>query len=106
MTKGDLARFFEELERGEERAKAKWQEYLHYLVIAITATRMLFDCRIVIGGYLGQYIDTYLGEVEPLLREEDPFSEDVDYLSVCVCKTEACASGGALSLIDQFIQTI
>ena len=106
VTKGDLARFFEELERGEERAKAKWQEYLHYLVIAITATRMLFDCRIVIGGYLGQYIDTYMGEVEALMREEDPFSEDVDYLSVCVCKTEACASGGALSLIDQFIQTI
>ena len=60
----------------------------------------------VIGGYLGQYIDTYMGEVEALMRKEDPFSEDVDYLSVCVCKTEACASGGALSLIDQFIQTI
>ena len=106
VTKGDLALFFEELEKGEERALAKWKEYLHYLVMAITAIRMLFDCRIVIGGYLGQYIDTYMGEVEALMREEDPFSENVDYLSVCVCKTEACASGGALSLIDQFIQTI
>lgn len=106
VTKGDLALFFEELERGEERAQARWKEYLHYLVTAITAIRMLFDCRIVIGGYLGQYIDTYMGEVEALMRKEDPFSEDVDYLSVCVCKTEACASGGALSLIDQFIQTI
>ena len=105
VTKGDLALFFEELEKGEERVQTRWKEYLHYLVTAITAARMLFDCRIVIGGYLGQYIDTYMGEVEALMRKEDPFSEDVDYLSVCVCKTEACASGGALSLIDQFIQT-
>ena len=106
VTKGDLALFFEELEKGEERVQTRWKEYLHYLVTAITAARMLFDCRIVIGGYLGQYIDTYMGEVEALMRKEDPFSGDVDYLSVCVCKTEACASGGALSLIDQFIQTI
>ena len=71
VMKGDLALFFEELEKREERVQIRWKEYLHYLVTAITAARMLFDCRIVIGGYLGQYIDTYMGEVEALMRKED-----------------------------------
>lgn len=106
LTKGDLAAFFEKLQASDEKAKIKWKEYLNYLVTALTAVHMLFDCRIVIGGYLGQHIDTYMEEVQELMRAEDPFSEDVDYLSVCVCKNEACASGAALSMIDQFIKSV
>lgn len=106
LTKGDLVSFFEKLESGDEKAKARWKEYLSYLVTALTAVHMLFDCRIVIGGYLGQHIDNYMDEVRELMRAEDPFSEDVDYLSVCVCKNEACASGAALSMIDQFIRSV
>lgn len=106
LTKGNLALFFEKLAEGDEKAENRWKEYLGYLVTALTAVHMLFDCRIIIGGYLGQYIETYMEEVQELMRAEDPFSEDVDYLSVCVCKNEACASGAALSMIDQFIQTV
>lgn len=106
LTKGDLALFFEQLAEGDARATARWKEYLNYLVMALTAVHMLFDCRIVIGGYLGQYIETYMEEVQELMRAQDPFSEDVDYLSVCVCKKEASASGAALSMIDQFIKTV
>lgn len=106
VTEGDLALFFERLEQEEVRVRTKWKEYLPWLVTAITAVRMLYDCRIVIGGYLGQYIERYMDEIRPLVQAEDPFCDNADYLSVCVCKNEASASGAALSLVDQFIQTI
>ena len=106
MTKGDLALFFQLLEQKDEKAVTRWKEYLHYLVITINTVRMLFDCSIVIGGYLGQYIEPYLDEIRQLVQQEDPFCDNADYLSVCVCKSEASATGGALMLIDQFIKTI
>lgn len=106
MTKGDLALFFQLLEQKDEKAVTRWKEYLHYLVITINTVRMLFDCSIVIGGYLGQYIEPYLDEIRQLVQQEDPFCDNAEYLSVCVCKSEASATGGALMLIDQFIKTI
>lgn len=106
MTKEDLALFFQLLEQKDEKAVTRWKEYLHYLVITINTVRMLFDCSIVIGGYLGQYIEPYLDEIRQLVQQEDPFCDNADYLSVCVCKSEASATGGALMLIDQFIKTI
>lgn len=106
VTDGDLALFFQRLDQKDETAAATWDEYLYYLVRTINTVRMLFDCDVVIGGYLGQHIEKYMPEVCDLVRKEDPFSDDTDFLSVCVCKNEASATGGALTLIDQFIQVI
>lgn len=106
LTKGDLALFFQLLEEKDEKAIARWNEYLHYLVVTINTVRMLFDCSIVIGGYLGQYIEPYMDDIRSRVLAEDPFCDNADYLSMCVCKKEASATGGALMLIDQFIRTI
>ena len=106
VTDGDLALFFQLLDQKDETVTEKWNEYLYYLVRAINTVRMLFDCSVVIGGYLGQHIEKYMDDIRTLVRAEDPFSDDTDFLSVCVCKNEASATGGALTLIDQFIQSI
>lgn len=106
LTNGDLALFFELLRKKEEEALALWDEYIHHLAAAIHDVRMLFDCSIVIGGYLGEYCDDYLGELRQTLREGDPFTDDMSYLSVCKCKREASAIGAALSCIDSYIMSV
>ena len=106
LTDGNLAEFFALLEAGDDRAVSLWEEYLGSLIVAINTARMLFDCNIVIGGYLGQYMDPYMDQLRALALDEDPFSETIDYISVCKYKTEACATGGALMYLDEFVQTV
>ncbi len=105
-TVGDLAAFFDRLEAGDPEAGAVWEEYLYHLALAINSIRMMLDCPIILGGYLGQYMDGHLPHLKELVLAEDPFTDQVDYLSVCKCKNEASATGGALVYIEQFIQTV
>ena len=104
ITDGNLAAFFALLQKNDEQAAALWDEYLHNLVIAINDVRMLFDCNIVIGGYLGEYMDPYLDQLYAMAVDEDPFTDIIDYISVCKYKTEA--SGGALMYLDEYVQSI
>lgn len=106
LTNGDLPLFFDLLKKKDEEATALWEEYLHYLAIAITDVRMLFDCSIIIGGYLGEYCDMYLEDLRRLISEKDPFCKDINYLSVCECKNEASATGAALASIDRYILSV
>ncbi len=103
---GDLPLFFEKLAAGDAQLQELWEDYLSKLVISISSLRLLFDCKVVIGGYLGQYADPYMDHIRELVLKEDPFSVDEDYVSVCACKRDASAIGGALYLIDEFIRSI
>ena len=106
ITDGNLAAFFALLQSNDEQAVNVWNEYLHNLVIAINDVRLLFDCNIVIGGYLGEYMDPYLDQLYALAVDEDPFTDIIDYISVCKYKTEASATGGALMYLDEYVQSI
>ncbi len=106
ITDGNLAAYFDLLEKKDPQALERWDEYLRNISVAINAARMLFDCSIVIGGYLGQYMDPYMDQLRELVLAEDPFCDDAGYISVCKYKTEASASGGALMYLDEFVQTI
>ena len=60
MTNEDLGSFFAGIESGDESLIKVWDEYLDYLALAIHNLNMAFDCEVVIVGYLGQYIGTYI----------------------------------------------
>lgn len=106
QTDGNLAAYFDLLRDGDAEAVSIWNEYLGNLAIAINDVRLLFDCSIIIGGYLGAYIDPYLDQLYELATQADPFCDSIDYISVCKYKTEASATGGALLYIDEFIHSI
>ena len=67
---------------------------------------MAFDCDVVLGGYVGPYLQDYLPEVQRLVAQHDPFEQDGSYVTICGYRTEASAVGAALHYIDHFIQTI
>ena len=106
VTDGDLKLFFQQLEAGEERVLAVWQEYLSHLAVAVANLRMLFDCDIIIGGYVGSFMDAHIDQLRELVLQLSTFDDNADYVRPCQCKTEAIAAGSALKYISAFLNSI
>ena len=105
-TDGDLKSFFERLEAGDEKCRAVWDKYLSYLAQGINNIRMLFDCKIILGGYVGAYMEPYIEQLKRLVIERNPFESEIDYLRVCKVKREASAIGAALPYIQKIVDNI
>lgn len=103
---GDLALFFEMLSMGSTPHLKIWNEYLEYLSIAINSLRMMFDCQIVLGGYVGGYIEPYIPDLRQKVSKLNSFGNDGSYLQVCRYKFEASAVGSALQYISEFLEEI
>ena len=106
-TDGNLELFFEKLQEGDGKASDLWDEYLDTLAVAIHNLRMLFDCPIIIGGYVGAYISDHM---EALYRKIDRMSvfsiPAASYVFPCQFRREATAAGAALQIIDKYIDQL
>lgn len=105
-TEGNLERFFLEMEAGNEEFQAVWEEYLKNLVIAVDNLRMCFDCRIVLGGYVGSNISPYIDRIRKMAAEKNIFDRDGSYIDACRYQKEASALGAAILQIERYIDTI
>lgn len=106
-TDGNLEKFFQLLEQKDETAVKLWDEYLDYLSVAVVNIRVLFDNVIILGGYVGAYIDNYMEELYQRVDQRFPFDESArDYLIPCRYKVEAAAAGAAISYIEEFFGDI
>ena len=105
-TDGDLKLFFQHLRAGNGEVEAVWREYLGHLAVVVANLRMLFDCDIIIGGYVGSYMDEYIEQLRELVAQRSPFDDNADYVRPCRCKTEAIAAGSALNYISVFLNSI
>ena len=106
LTDGNLAAFFDLLKSADETATATWDQYLNHLSLTVNNLNMLFDCPVVLGGYVGEYIGDYMEEVRARTAGRNSFEPSGDYLRVCSYKTEAIAAGAALHFISLFIDSI
>ena len=97
-----LCDFFARLADGDTDCAVRWDQYLDDLSIAIHVIRMLFDSKIVLGGYIGTYMEPYLERLRQLTIAHNPFECNADYLDVCQVKNEALAYGSALPYIHAF----
>ena len=105
-TGGRLEVFFDELEKGNEELRKVWEEYLYYLSVQVNNLRMTFDSRVIIGGYVGSFIEPYLEQLRAITASRNTFEEDASYVLTCRYKIEASALGAALQQIEAFISTI
>lgn len=99
---GSLERFFRLLRQGNPQIQSVWQEYLQYLAQTILHIRMLFDCTIILGGYVGGHIAPYMDQLRGILAGLDPFDHSGDYLMACQYQTESVATGAALQYICEY----
>jgi len=108
-TYGNLEQFFSLLKEGDPQMLKVWDEYLEHLAIAINNIRVLFDCDIILGGYVGTYIEEYMDDIRERVNNRNPFSETdnaKDYLLPCKYKQEATAAGAAIVVVSEFLDNI
>ncbi len=106
-TDGDLDLFFEKLVQGDESLLEVWDSYLDYLAIAIIDARMMYGSAIILGGYVGVYMEDYMEDIYKKLDAQSPFGEKAkDYLHLCKKKKSAVATGSALFFVDQFFNNM
>ncbi len=105
-TNGNLADFFEKVDVGSAEHQAVWKKYLYYLSLAVNNLRMVFDCRVILGGYVGSYMSGHIEYLRKQVSLRNSFEEDGSYLEVCRYKRESSAVGAALQHIEPFINNI
>lgn len=103
---GNLAAFFEELHKKAPDAVTLWKEYSKDLIRCVNNLRMAYDCQVILGGYVGEYLGPYLHELRKLASELNTFENDGDYLFVSSDKLESSAVGAALTWITEYINTV
>ena len=105
-TDGELEVFFNELEKGNEKYRQLFREYLRYLAITIINIRMICDGLIIVGGYVGAYMKDYMEDLKKMCAELDPYSNSADYLKPCSFTHDASAVGAALYFVGDFINNL
>jgi N-acetylglucosamine repressor len=106
QAEGNLAAFFDGLREGGAEKQAVWREYLEYLSIAVNNLHMSFDCDVIVGGYVGAFLEEFGGPLRPLLEKRNTFQPDSSYLKYCRYRLEASAVGAALTQVERFLQTL
>ena len=101
-----LGDFFVGLEQDRQEYKDAWERYTDYLAIAVNNLHMVFDYDIVLGGYVGSYLEDHILEIRKKVADRNTFSEDGQFVKVCNYKTGAAALGAALYVIELFIEQI
>ncbi len=103
---GSLETFFDMLEAGDAKIRTVWENYLDYLATGLNIMHVILDCDIVLGGYLGPYLDKHLDDLRARAGELDTFNSRGKYIRACRCRTEPNAVGAALLHIKNFVAEI
>ncbi len=101
-----LEGFFRELESHVPAVEECWEQYLDRLAMAVGNMLMLFDCNIIIGGYVGNYIEPYIDEIRKRIQCSEIYAQNPDLIAPCRLHTESSAVGAALNYVDHFRKTL
>lgn len=105
-TEDNLDAFFEKVQGQDKACLEEWDQYLNYLAITITNLRMIFDCDIMLGGYVGGYMERYLSDLNQKIMEYNIFEADVFYVTTGKYKREASPVGIAMQLVEDFYEKL
>lgn len=104
LANGDLQLFFDRLANGDEASVQAWDTYVKHLARAINTIRLLFDCTVILGGYVGAHIGPYMEQLSRQCDQSGFFGDRAaGYLKQCKYTVEDAAVGAALLFIEDFI---
>lgn len=103
---GNLSAFFEELREHSPQALALWNPYIEDLCHTINNLRMAYDCMVILGGYVGEYLAPHLDLLHRRVAALNTFEADGNYLYIATDKLENSAVGAALSWINEYIHML
>jgi predicted NBD/HSP70 family sugar kinase len=105
-TGGRLDVFFERLEKGDPEAVLMWGRYLDDLALFVNGLCTAFDCTVILGGYVGGYIDVSMADLQRRMAAENVYDIDTGEVRACRFQRKAAALGAALLWIDRFMETM
>lgn len=106
LADGKLEEFFIQLKKRSERNVKAWQEYIYYLAIAVNNIHMVLDCDVILGGYVGSYLEEYIQDIRKEVASHNTFEEKGEFVRNCNYKVAAAAYGAAMKVIEEFIEKI
>lgn len=104
--KGSLERFFSGLAEGDAVFAELWDQYTTYLAIAINNIHMILDCDIILGGYVGSYLEPHMQEIRKKVSQRNTFAPEEEFVRACNYKTGAAALGAARRVVEAFVEQI
>lgn len=106
LADGKLEEFFIQLKKRSEITVKAWQEYIYYLAIAVNNIHMVLDCDVILGGYVGSYLEEYIQDIRKEVANHNTFEEKGEFVRNCNYKVAAAAYGAAMKVIEEFIEKI
>lgn len=98
--------FFEGLQEGNKEYVELWDDALCHIAIAVNNLRMIFNCDVVLGGFMCEYLEPYLSKLRYMISELDTFGDDAEYLKIGRYPRRSAMLGVAWHYTNEFIQNI
>lgn len=105
VTDGNLFDFFTLLEEKDPTVVPIWERYLDVLALTVNNLEVIFDCKIILGGYVGAFIGKYIDDLKKRVDRISTFEKGADFLELCYYTNDSIASGAALNFISSFIDS-
>lgn len=106
QTGGNLEQFFVKVKEKDEVCSRIWETYLDDLGLACHNLFQVYDIPIILGGYLGEYIEEYIPDLERRVVKYDNYIGGHAMLQAPRQKTLAAAIGAAGQFIEEFISGV
>jgi predicted NBD/HSP70 family sugar kinase len=103
LSENDLAAFFKLLKAKDEKALAAWNSYLDDLALTLNNVEELFDCRVILGGYISRYLGPWMSELKRRTAALNSFEKDAAYIQISRYKMLSIAAGSAMTFLSDFI---
>ncbi len=104
-TGGSLKDFFLRLHTGDAALRSVWDAYLDNVAVVVNNLRMMLDCDVILGGYVGRYMDAELAGLRRRGPSATPSSR-TPAISRPVPIKKAAALGSAIPWIEEYLQTL
>lgn len=105
LTDGNLEQFFIQLKDNSE-FQSIWDTYLNNLAIAINNIKMILDVDIIVGGYVGSYLEDYLPILKRKVKEISTFETEGEFIFPTMHKVGAASIGAAYYYVDAFVENL
>lgn len=107
LAAGNLSVFFSGLRDGNSQYREVFDLYLDDLAFMIGNLRTQYDSTIVLGGYVGSYLEEHIPEImERSLGYTQPNIKFANYIRACRYKIEASAVGAAMRYLYEYVNSI
>ena len=98
--------FFKGVEAHNPEYVALLYDMLRHLAVAINGIRMTLDCDVVIGGFMSEYLVSYLPILRQYVLSGNPFEENADFVQFSSLRRHITPLGAALHFIQDFIADV